>query len=50
VVARNATALGTSAAGTGINEGATLDVQANIGTEAINAQTDNDSSTQNGTS
>ena len=35
LVAANATALGTTAAGTTVNSGATLDVQANIGTEAI---------------
>jgi len=34
-VAANATALGTTAAGTTINGAATLDVQANIGTEPI---------------
>ncbi|MCE9555123.1 MAG: autotransporter-associated beta strand repeat-containing protein [Planctomycetes bacterium] len=35
LIASNASALGTTAAGTSISSGATLDVRANIGTEAI---------------
>ena len=48
LVASNAAALGTTSGGTEINEGATLDVEANIGAEPIIASTDNNPSSSLG--
>ena len=48
LVAGNAAALGTTSGGTEIKEGATLDIEGNIGAEPITASTDNDPSSSLG--